>query len=193
MTLAAKQIFVKMERESLDGVALHRPPPGYALRWYRPGDERKWVEIQRQAERYVRASEDLFRKEFGGDAETLGRRQAFLLDARATAVATATAWFDDDYHGRRYGRLHWVAVVPDFQGRGLSKPLLSAVLRRMRKLGHDRAYLRTATARIPAINLYAAFGFVPAIRSRQDYERWQAVNDSLKRPFDLKRLRRPME
>ena len=45
----------------------------------------------------------------------------------------------------------------------MSRPLLSAVCERMVALGDQAAYLVTATGRIPALNLYFGFGFLPDI------------------------------
>jgi len=75
--------------------------------------------------------------------------------------------------------------VPRMQGRGLSKPFLSIVLKRMRELGHDRACLVTQTVRIPAINLYRKFGFIPHIRNRLDKTAWQQIGPKLKQPLRL--------
>jgi GNAT superfamily N-acetyltransferase len=52
-----------------------------------------------------------------------------------------------------------VAILPDYQGRGLSKPLLSQALRRLWELGHTRAYLTTSAERMVALRLYERFGF----------------------------------
>ena len=65
------------------------------------------------------------------------------------ANGTTTAWYNEDYRGLPFGRVHWVAIVPEMQGRGLAKPIMSAVCHRLRELGHGRAYLTTTTVRIP--------------------------------------------
>ena len=71
---------------------------------------------------------------------------------------------------------YWTHAVPAFyQGRGLAKPLLTALCHRLRQLGHDRAYLSTAAARLPAIKLYLQFGFVPLIRSEADELLWRGI------------------
>jgi GNAT superfamily N-acetyltransferase len=74
--------------------------------------------------------------------------------------------------------------VPSYQGRGLSKPLLSIVCERMRDLGHDKAMLSTSTARPVAVNLYLHFGFRPLIRHDTDRANWDALGPFLKYPID---------
>jgi GNAT superfamily N-acetyltransferase len=174
-----------MERPRLDDAPMHPLPEPYRVHWYQPGDEQHWLAIHLQAEHIVDVSPALYEEQFGVRRDLLPERQCFLLDAQDRPFATATAWFDDNYRGGRWGRVHWVAVTPDMQGRGLSKPLLSIILRRMIELEHDRVYLRTSTPRIPAINLYAQFGFLPALHTEEDREHWQRINRVLKRPFEL--------
>ena len=134
-------------------------PGGYALRWYAAGDEAHWIDIHRQADLYNEASVELFRRQFGARSEKLVRRQCYLVADEGRPIGTATAWLGEEPFDGAWGRVHWVAIVPDFQGRGLAKPLLSAVCGRLRELGHTRAYLTSSTSRIPALNLYSGFGF----------------------------------
>jgi GNAT superfamily N-acetyltransferase len=175
-----RNVSLHMIRGSLDDIFDYPLPPGYSTRWYRPGDERLWVDVQSRAEEYIEITSELFVEQFGSDPRILTERQCFLCDAQGEAVGTATAWFNDDY-----GQLHWVAVVPEVQGRGLSKPMLSVVLNRMAELGHTRCCLGTSTARIPAINLYLKFGFVPHIRDADDLAVWREMRAWVKEPFEL--------
>ncbi len=175
MGITQRNEFVRMERDTLEEIPCHPLPSGFSAKWYEPGDEQLWIDVHLKAEKYQESKEAVYVGEFGTDTETLRRRQLFLLDDRGNPVDTATAWFDDDYHGHRHGRVHWVAVVPEYQGRGLSKPLVSLVLARLVELGHDRAYLRTTTARLHAIYLYVKFGFVPSLRTPED--RFAAIDD----------------
>lgn len=151
--------------------------PPYALRGYRPGDAATWVQVHREAEPHHHVSEDLFFREFGRDEGPLRDRQLFLADETGAAIGTATAWWNDSYRGLPHGRIHWVAVVPRMQGRGLSKVLVSALCQRFRELGHCRAYLTTETVRLRAIRLYLGFGFVPDIDrdDAADLRAWQQV------------------
>jgi GNAT superfamily N-acetyltransferase len=185
MDIIQKNLSVRMFRPSLADIPVYPLPPGYAARWYAPGDVAHWVSIHERAERYAEVTPQVHKENFGSDLETLHRRQCFLLDDRQNPIATATAWSDDEYDGRVAGRVHWVAVAPEHQGRGLSKSLLSIVLARMVELGEERAYLCTSTARLPAINLYAGFGFAPALQTPEDRVAWEELNPLLHHAFDL--------
>jgi GNAT superfamily N-acetyltransferase len=148
-----------MVRPTLDDLPSFPLPPGFAFRWYRPGDEQDWVTLQAPFYDPGAITLDLFYEQFGRDPGTLSARQCYLLDPRGEAIGTATAWTYDGFRGPEYGRIHWVAVARDYQGQGLSKPLLGAVCRRLVELGHTRAYLTTSTQRPVAVALYRRFGF----------------------------------
>jgi GNAT superfamily N-acetyltransferase len=185
MNIVQRNVYIHMERDHLGDIPSCPLPEGYSFRWYAAGDEQAWTDIHLRAEQFAEITADVHAREFGRDVALLASRQCFLLDARQSPIATATAWFDDDYYGRRYGRVHWVAVVPEHQGLGLSKPLIRIVLQRMVALGHDRAYLRTSTARLPAVNLYARFGFRPSLRTAEHFSIWKQLNAYLRHPYDL--------
>lgn len=186
MNVVERNVSVNMIRDDLENLPLYDLPAGVSLHWYRPGDEQSWVDIHIEADPYNQITRELWAKEFGTDAEILGQRQAYLVDdATGRVFGTASAWWDDDYHGLPYGRIHWVAITPSMQGKGLARPLLSAVCRRMKELSHVRAYLVTSTGRVPAINLYACFGFQPDIRSEGDLAVWRQVQAHVKAPLAL--------
>ena len=173
-------INVNMVRATLDDLPTYPLPDGYTLRMYQPGDEQAWVDIHVEADRWNRVTSATFWKEFGVDPVPLAARQFYLCNAAGTPIGTASGWFNEDYHGAAWGRIHWVALRPAYHGRGLSKPLLAAACWCMRELGHDKAYLVTSTPRIPAINLYRSFGFEPEIRSPEDAAAWSLVRPYFK-------------
>ena len=136
----------------------------------------------------------MFEEQFGAGREELGRRQFYLVDTGGPAIGTGTAWFKDDFgreirpltalspseaeresNWKRYGRVHWLAIVPEYQGRGLGKALLSAVCGRLKELGHERAYLTMESVRVNAIGLYLGFGFEPLLRSEEERRVWEGV------------------
>ncbi len=185
MDIVERNISVHMIRPDLLGLHHHPLPPGYFTTWYQPGYEAHWLTIHKEADRFSPISMQLYRDNFGYRHDALKLRQCYLFDTNETPIGTATAWFDDDYHGSPAGRIHWVAIVPEAQGRGLSKPLLWLTCNRLLEMGHERAYLVTGTARVPAINLYLGFGFVPHIRSADDHAVWLAMKQHLKHDYDL--------
>jgi GNAT superfamily N-acetyltransferase len=150
-----------MIRESLDNLPNFRLPKPFSIRWFQPGDEECWVALQAPFYQPGAIMLDLFREQFGTDIDVLSARQCYLLNGAGRPIGTASAWLYDGFRGPEYGRIHWVAVVEEYQGQGLSKPLLSAVCRRLAELGHTRAYLTTSTERPVAVALYQRFGFVP--------------------------------
>jgi len=80
------------------------------------------------------------------------------------------------------GRVHWVAIDPEHQGRGLSKPLLSTVCNTLAAMGHDEAYLVTSSGRVAAIRLYLHFGFVPVTDAPEAAVAWAALEPILRSP-----------
>jgi len=168
-------VTVFMVRRDLRELPLHVLPEGFSIRPYRRGDKIAWVEIERQADRYQEITSDTFDAEFGAEEADLPGRMLFLLAGDGAPIGTATAWHSRHYPGRRWGRVHWVGIVPNYQGRGLAKPLLAACLNRIRAFGYEGSYLTTETLRIPAINLYLSFGFVPDVRSQSHVAAWQGV------------------
>ncbi|MEZ4869796.1 MAG: GNAT family N-acetyltransferase [Caldilineaceae bacterium] len=175
---------VSMVRATLDGLPHYTLPAPYTLRWYQPGDEKYWVAIHVAADPYHTFTDETFIREFGAEQALLPARQAYLCNAAGTPVGTTTAWFYTDEENEAYGLVHWVAVDPAQQGRGLSKPLLAFACRRLQELGYPRAYLNTSTGRLPAIGLYLKFGFVPKMRRDREYtlHAWRQVNERLAHP-----------
>lgn len=176
---------INMVRPDLDDIPQHELFAPCSARWYEPGDEQHWVDIHLLADQYNPTTVELFRSQFGDDEELLGQRQCYLVDDEGQAIGTASAWVDPPPADPAMGRIHWVAIVPAAQGLGLAKPLLTQICNRLRDLGHTKAYLDTSNARIPAINLYLAFGFLPDVSSDEDLQAWREVAPHLRYPIDL--------
>jgi GNAT superfamily N-acetyltransferase len=175
-------IDVRMGRENLDNIPEYSLPVGYSIRWYQPGYEKHWQTIQSLADEYTRVTPDLFEEQFGTDKKLLSERQCFLYNCGDNVIGTATAWFDNSEE-RSHGRIHWLAIIPKQQGKGLAKPLLTITCKRLKELGHVKTYLTTQSVRLPAINLYAKFGFAPVIDSDRDREIWEKLRKYVKYPL----------
>ncbi len=150
-------------------------PAGFQLRGYRPGDVEVWFRILSRADRYLPVTIEQHGRSFGGSEPELSRRQLFLLAPDGTPIGTSTAWFGSNPLDATWGRVHWLAVLPEWQGRGLGKALLAATLRRLQELGHSRIYLITETVRRRAIALYLEFGFTPDLRTERERHDWRQV------------------
>jgi GNAT superfamily N-acetyltransferase len=149
---------ITMIRPHLDDLPTFMLPAAFSLCWYRPGDEARWVAIQSTGYRST-ITLDKFAAEFGGHREILPERQCYLLDKQGQPIGTATAWLPEAHYDATFGRIHWVAIVPDYRGRGLAKPLMTAVCQRLKALSHTKAYLTTSDERPVAVHLYREFGF----------------------------------
>lgn len=150
---------VTMERGDLENLPRFPLPTGFSLRPYRPGDRETWLAVWRDGETRSSIASEVHLREFGSDEAELARRQLFLCQGDE-AVGTISAWLNPDYKDGSYGRIHWVAIRPAWQGKGLAKPMLAAALHRLKELGHAKAYLVTQSYRPVAIKLYESVGFL---------------------------------
>ncbi|RPI61483.1 MAG: GNAT family N-acetyltransferase [Planctomycetaceae bacterium] len=178
---------VIMVRSDLENIPQHPLPAGYSLRFYRDGDAATWTAIEQAADKFYNVTGERFVKEFGTEIPLLFQRCYFLVSPDGRDIGTTTAWYDRKYQGKRWGRVHWVAVVPEFQGKGLGKAMLSSAMNRLRMLGHRRAILGTQTPRLAAINMYLDFGFVPDMTTDNAAKAWKIVREALPHP-KLKKL-----
>lgn len=172
---------LRMIRKDLENIPQYELPEGFSLRFYEPGYENAWVDIHKKSDASIEYSVEQFRKEFEGEPELLQRRQFYLCDISQRPIGTATSWFQKDYFGLDYGLVHWVAIEPEYQGKGLAKPLMTAVCMKLRELGHVRSRLATSTARLPAVNLYLKFGFVADVQNETDLAAWHFMMHGLGR------------
>jgi GNAT superfamily N-acetyltransferase len=179
MTEKPRLVNVTMVRRNLDKLPNYPVPRPYKVRLFQPGDERAFNDIWLAADCFGQAHADLFQGEFGKNLTAVPERMFFLLDGAGKPVGTATAWFNDNFEGQRWGVVHWVAIRPELQGKGLAKPLMSAVMAKLKALGHDRAFLITQTVRLNALNLYLGLGFEPFIKTDQDKASWKEINANL--------------
>lgn len=172
---------VRMVRPALDNIPYCPVPAEYAIRRFRAGDDLTWRLIHLAADKYNDITPELFVQQYGTDA-TLHEERVFFLDHSRSGrtVGAAAAWWEDGSGGVNWGMVHWVAILPEYQGLGLSKALLAAVCCRLRELGYARARLSTSSGRIPAINLYRSFGFEPEVRSAGDWKTWKSIESHLR-------------
>jgi len=167
------------EREMLDksvpyaGFFMHRQaktpltfaplPNGYRFVLYYEGDEMDWASIETSVLEFDREFDAImhFHEKFIRYSEELSQRCLFIENSKGEKVATATAWWSD-VEGLRRPWLHWVAVTPLYQGKGLGKALVSRVTELMEDLDGDvDFYLHTQTWSYKAVSIYKANGYEP--------------------------------
>jgi GNAT superfamily N-acetyltransferase len=156
-------------------------PEGYSLRTFRPGDEEHWARIEHAVDEFksTEAAMRRFREEFAPHIAEVEKRCLFVIDGQGLPIGTTTAWYGM-LNGKRIGRIHWVAVVPEHQGKKLSKPLLSAALRTLAQF-HDKAYLTTQTTSYKAVGMYLNYGFEPVMQTPECTEGWKLIGQLLGR------------
>jgi ribosomal protein S18 acetylase RimI-like enzyme len=171
-------VSLTMIRDHLENIPQYAFPPEYSIRWYRDGDESLWLAVQQAGEEHLKIGRDVLMTWYGAHLTALPRRMFFIMNQGQEPVGTATAWFDQ-YRGVPFGRVHWVALVPEVRGRGLSRPMMTVVCNRFRELGHTNAYLTTNPDRIAAIRLYQAFGFRAEFAAPEDAAIWKRIEQTI--------------
>ncbi len=176
-----KNIGVRMIREHMENIPDIPFPEGFGVRNFRPGEGHIWTKIQRAAEPFFEIKDDLFQNEFGKNLPALEDRSFFVITDDGEEVGTITAWWNPDWRDKEWGLIHWVAVHPDYQGRGLAKSAMTVAMKRL-KQSHDRALLNTSTGRIAALKVYLDFGFCPDLEPENSQEAWEEVASVLAHP-----------
>lgn len=188
MTRSMPDLPVAMWKFDLDDIPNYELDHNYYHTFhYEPGLEKIWTALQRRADQYNKIDSSLFFETFNRNETDLCNRILFLATNSEHIIGTAAAWMGawpehaTDNHSM--GRIHWVAIDPEYQGKGLSKPLMTQTCQRLKELNHTETYLTTSIVRIPAIKLYLVFGFYPALETREDGQRWRMIKDLLPSPL----------
>lgn len=165
-----------MARPDLRDLPHFDPPEGYSFRLFEDGDEQTWAEVQTSSGLFQNVDEAraMFQTEFQPCIEEMPRRSLFMAAPNGRAVGSSTGWFNDDFLGQSWGRVHWVAMRSDAQGHGLGRPLVGATLELLAGM-HERAYLETQTVRARAVRLYLDLGFLPLFMRPTCPEGWDVL------------------
>lgn len=162
-------------------VKAHPVPVGFYIRNYKNGEEYLWAEIESAAGEFSSEEKALeyFLREFGEHKDEMEERCFFMIEkGTGRAVGTTTAWYNNNLKGEIYGRIHWVAVHPAFQGKKLAKPLLASAMLYLSKQ-YNKAYLISQTTSYKAVNMYMDFGFRPEIENAEHKRAWEILEKVL--------------
>ena len=174
---------VVMIRPDLSNIPQFPLPEGFTWRYFRDGDEDLWVSIEAEVADF--SGEEAARERFAWEhrpfRRELERRCLFLMAPGGRCAGTIMAWYNTPRTGGYYGRIHWVALRTEFQGRRLAKPLMTLAMNRMAEL-HGGAYLTTQTRSLRAIKVYLDFGFEPIIVRNTCHRAWRLAAEALDVP-----------
>ena len=155
-----------------DAAPQSRPAPGYRLRAYRPGDERRFFELMERAGWP------------GWDEERL-RPWLFRMlpegwfmavhEESDQIVASAMAMHDHTWTHPFCGELGWLAADPAHRGRGLGMALSAAVTARFIEARYRCIHLFTEHWRLAAIKIYLRLGYMPYLYSQEQPDLWREV------------------
>ena len=176
-------ISVKMVREYNDKIPQRNLPAGYAIRPFAAGDKNIWASIETQAGEFKSRTAALtrFSTDYSLATDLLAQRMIFLTTESGKTVGTATAWYDPSFRDGEYGRLHWVAIVTEYEGLGLGKPLVGEAIKILGKL-HSKMFLTTQTTSYKAISIYLDFGFEPLVDGPEHRRAWNLLAKLLHNP-----------
>lgn len=139
-------------------------PEGYTLRTYEAGMEKDWAALQVSVEQMETEEQALaqFNEEFLPDLDTFKKRSAFIYGPDGKLAASGILWYGYHFGSPRRTRLHWVAVAPEEQGKGLCKALMTILMDVYHVCGKTHGiYLVSQTWSYKALNIYRQFGFKP--------------------------------
>jgi len=162
--------------------------PGYTLRTYRPGDERRFFEIMDLAG-WPGWNEEKLRP---WRPRLLPEGWFMAVHAESDQiVATAMALRDMSEFGRPGGELGWLAGDPAHAGKGPGYSVSAAVTGRFMAEGFRDIHLYTEDYRLAALKIYLELGYVPYLYLPEMVDRWQGVCAALDWPFTPSGWRRP--
>lgn len=168
-------IGVIMEKTDTRAYPRHALPAGYTFAKYEPGFEAQWAALHFEVGQTdsLEEAEGIFQNDFAGREALMGR-MLFVLDQNNELAGTGCLW-DGNHFGRTLQRLHFIAVSPPHQGRGIAKAIVSRLLDIYNGLGlGDYIYLTSQTWSWRALKLYMGFGFRPYKGEKP--VNWRSVN-----------------
>ena len=136
-------------------------PKNYSFVYFGACDDHAWADIETSAGEFdnTRSASHYFVNHFLPYEDELKRRMLFIQDENGEKIATGSAWwhYSSENH---YPQLHWIAVKPAHQQKGLGKAIAFEALRRLIEIEGDiEIILETQTWSYRAIGIYLSAGF----------------------------------
>ena len=137
-------------------------PVGYHFEYYKSSDLDDWIDIHISSGEFIARDEgkQIFSDFYKFFINELDKRCVFIVENLTNRkVATVTVSLLKE---KEYGydcAIDWLAIRKEYQGKGLSKPLISNMIKIASDLGHKSIILHTQTTTWLAAKLYLDFGF----------------------------------
>lgn len=151
-------------------------PSGFHYEFYNVGDENDWVDIHIESGEFTSYEQGLewFHDFYDYFKDELNKRCFFIVDdTTGEKVGTATLSLLENLEFGYDCAVDWVAIKKSYQGRSLSKPLISKIINVAATLGHKKIILHTQTTTWLAAKLYLDFGF--EILNKEEKSGWSIL------------------
>lgn len=149
-------LFMMCER--LDERALTDLHPDYSFRNPRAEELELWKAFPFDSDRvpaeYEGFMNQILHDSYQGQMDAFFQNTLFVCNREDRPVATCSHW-------KAYGKIHtihWFKTLKAYEGQGLGRALLSAIMRRFDPADYP-VYLHTQPGSFRAIKLYSDFGF----------------------------------
>ena len=140
------------------------------------GDELEWVNIHIESGEFTSIEKELkhFHDFYDYFIDELSKRCIFIVDDNTNEkVGTATISLLKEKEFGYDAAVDWVAIKRKYQGKKLSKPLISKFMEIANDLGHKKIILHTQTNTWLAAKLYLDFGF--EILNKEEIYGWRIL------------------
>lgn len=151
-------------------------PDGFHFEFYRDGEEMDWVNIHIESGEFTSIERGLmhFHDFYDSFIDELDKRCIFIVDDKTgEKIGTATVSLLNEYEYGYNAAIDWVAIKKNYQGRGLSKALISRFIELANDLGHDKVILHTQTTTWLAAKIYLDYGF--EILNKDEVQGWSIL------------------
>ena len=136
-------------------------PEGFSWHFWQPGDQQDWSLIETAVDEFatVADAQRRFNIDFLPYPEELSQRLFFIVSPTGQRIGNCAAWWHHE-NKLQYPLLHYLAVLPEFQGLRLGRALVLKTLQVFSRLNpKEEVRLGTQTWSWPAICLYLSCGF----------------------------------
>lgn len=163
----------------LKNVPLFEIEDGYKIRMYEPGDEVVWTEISKHGLLEENEGIECWDKYMLSIKALVPERDVFfVVDSEGKAVATCTAFVQDD----GVGLMHMLAAKPEARGHRLGWAMTTYTLNKLvNELPKDNPMVRLKSDdwRLPALSSYLKAGFQPVLFDVDMDNRWKKICENL--------------